>query len=531
MSTAVNNNIGATGTRSKSAFQTNSTNLKYDATNMYKEKVYLRNVPNVLLGANYKMNENNSISAQYSGSYAYFDLDVENNIDVNYANDSMVKINSYDKAITEDFSHSGSLNYKLKLDSLGSNLFVGATYNLISTRYDDIIKETHQNESEEYFINSISNGISQSNVYGFQVDWVQYIKTKGTFKMGAKSTFSDANSSVYVANMNQTDTAGIVDNALFYGENLLSGYTSYQQKLKNGFVQVGVRLENTQAQAKQDELTYIDTNYLSVFPNFKWKFNGKKIQIIESFTSRIQRPRFADVTPYVYYINSFSSVKGNPRLIPSKVYSYEHKMIFDKLDVAMGASLIKNPRAFLALPNQENGAVTYQAHNLKSMVTTYIESTYTLNKGIWTSALTANVSLTRFVDDVYDISQLKTTPSLYLFMYNQWNIKKFAVLEVSARYTNRSQNGRVENMPAGTLDISLSRDIIKDKWNFQIGIYDVFRTDRRIQTSIINNDTYSTNVLQDTRYLRVTLSRAFGKLENNDYEHLNIGEGEMYRAK
>jgi hypothetical protein len=111
------------------------------------------------------------------------------------------------------------------------------------------------------------------------------------------------------------------------------------------------------------------------------------------------------------------------------------------------------------------------------------------------------------------------------------NFKKFATVEISARFTNRSQNGRVENLPAGTLDISLSKALFNDKWNVQMGIYDIFRTDRRIQSSILNNDSYYTNVLQDTRYLRVTISRSFGKLENNDFEHFNIGEGEINRAR
>jgi hypothetical protein len=531
LSTALNNNIGATGTRSESNFNTVSSVIDYEATNVYKEKVYLRNVPNWLIGANYNFNEKNSISAQYNGSYAFYDLDVQNKIDLTFENDSLVKINSIDTALTEDYSHSGSVNYKLALDTLGSKLFFGATYNIISTRYDDKIFESNQSEMEEYTVNSVSNGISQSKVYGLQADWTQMIKTKGTFKLGVKSAQSAANSSVFVLNSIQLDTVGILDNSLFYGENLFSGYTSYHHKLEKGSVQIGVRLENTKAQAKQNDLVYIDTNYLSIFPNVKWQYKSKKIQIIESFTSRIQRPRFADVTPYVYYINSFSSVKGNPNLLPSKVYSYEHKMIFENLDVSIGASLFKNPRAFLALPNQNNGAVTFQSQNLKSMVTSYIESTYSVGKGIWNSSLTANVSLTKFEDDVYDISQIKTTPSLYLFLYNQLNFKKFATVEISARFTNRSQNGRVENLPAGTLDISLSKALFNDKWNVQMGIYDIFRTDRRIQSSILNNDSYYTNVLQDTRYLRVTISRSFGKLENNDFEHFNIGEGEINRAR
>jgi hypothetical protein len=532
INSGVNNNIGATGGQSIRTFDINSSSPAYTAINQYKEKVYLRNVPNWLLGMQYAFDAKKTASIQYNGSYAYFDLDVDNQLNRSYdAMDSTNQIISEDKAITEDYSHSISGNYRQVLDTLDSYLFVGATYNLLSTRYNDTILETlSSGEDWTQVTLSQSSGGSINQVQGGQVDWVKN-GVKGTqFKLGAKYTASSSNSTVYILNNLEGDTTGLVDDHYNYEEALSAGYFSYYHPIKKGDLQFGLRTEQTSNKALVNGTTYLDTNYFSFFPNARLKLDFDKFTLIESFTSRIQRPRFADITPYTYYINSFSRVTGNPKILPSMVYSLESKLIRNNFDASLGAAYTKKPRVFVALADDITGAITFQAVNLKEMYNAYVEMGYTLTKGVWTSSNVCNVSYAAFFDDEIDIAEVSSSVKLYLFSYNRLKVSKSMTVELTGRFVNRHLNGRVENLPTGSLDISVSKSFAEGRWNVQLGVYDIFRTDRRIQNSWIGEDQNFTNFLGDTRYLRLSISRSFGKLKSVNYDHSNVGEGEVNRA-
>jgi hypothetical protein len=212
------------------------------------------------------------------------------------------------------------------------------------------------------------------------------------------------------------------------------------------------------------------------------------------------------------------------------VYSLESKLIRNNFDASLGAAYTKKPRVFVALADDITGAITFQAVNLKEMYNAYVEMGYTLTKGVWTSSNVCNVSYAAFFDDEIDIAEVSSSVKLYLFSYNRLKVSKSMTVELTGRFVNRHLNGRVENLPTGSLDISVSKSFAEGRWNVQLGVYDIFRTDRRIQNSWIGEDQNFTNFLGDTRYLRLSISRSFGKLKSVNYDHSNVGEGEVNRA-
>lgn len=532
LNTAFNTNIGATGGKGNYRYDINSCLNPYLATNNYKEKTYLRNVSNYLIGAKYVFNSKNSLSAQYNGNYSLFDLDVYNDRNQHYKqNDSIVSIYSNDIAITRDRLNSGSINYYYNIDTLGSNLFAALTFNQLNNLYNDtIIEKIKYNESETKIF-SRSNGETSSQILAGQIDYIKKIKSGGTLKSGAKLSSSLSESSVFVRNTKGLNSVVKQDDNYLYLEDLISAYCSYSRNIGASRYQVGSRMEHTQSNAKNNGISYLDTSYFSFFPNAFFSYKLGKIEMKESFSSRIQRPRYADITPYTYYFNSFASVKGNPSLIPSFVYSFEHKMVYRGIDISLGASSTANPRAFITTTDSISGANVFKAVNFDKLNKAYVELGYAYEKGFWSTYNQLNLSLSKFIDHKFDISKVGTTPALYLYSYNKVNVKSLFLLEITGSYTHKHQNGRSFNLSSGNLDVSFSKAFLDNKWNLQIGVYDIFRTSRRRQINIIGNDSAGIDYLEDSRYFRVSVTRSFGKLKESDYDHSNIGENEIQRAK
>lgn len=528
----VNNNIGATGGRSLRTFDIKSVNPDYEATNHYKEKVYLRNVPNWLAGVKYQIDPKKTVSVQYNGSYADYDLDVNNELNRTYQQeDSSNQIQSHDQAMTIDYLHSFSANYRQKLDSLGSSLFIGGTYNVKSSRYHDTISEVFSVAEEvDQMSQTLSKGNTLNYVRGGLIDWKKVGKKGAHLKAGVKFAASLSNSSVFIQNGIQGGSIQILDDHYVYKEELSAAYLSYFKIIKKGDFNLGLRSECTNNNAKINDNVYLDSAYLSFFPNARLHLVFDKLEYISSFSSRIQRPSFADITPYTYYINSFSRVTGNSKILPSMVYTLENKWIYKNLDGSVGLIYTQKPRVFVALSGEEDGSITFKAVNMKEMYSAYLELGHSFNLGIWSASNVVNLSIAKYFDDQIDISQVQTSPRLYLYSYHQLKVADGLKLEVIGRFTNSHKNGRVENFASGSLDLSVSKSFEKGNWNLQVGVYDIFRTDRRIQNSWMGEDQNFVRFTGDTRYLRVSVSKSFGKLKQVNYDHNNVGEGELNRA-
>lgn len=532
LSAGVNTNFGTTGSKRVGYYDVKE-ELPYIANTDYKEKVYLPHVYNYLLGVKYQINPKHSVSTQFNGNYSRFDLEVENNIS-QIINNQEKEIETIDMALSYEQANIFSANYNFKIDSLGSNFFAGLTYSSVLVSYSDSVDEVVNFNGVSSLLNSQSNGKNVNNIGSIQFDYQKNYSNSNQLKVGAKVNTTLSNSSVFLETVSADSLINSRNNAFNYNEQVISSYANWNGIWKKGEYHLGLRAEYSEniAIRNKDSDAYIDTNYLSLFPNFGITTKFKNWSMSDEFTSKISRPKYSEVTPYIYYINGFASIYGNPQVKPSFVYNFEHKFRYKKTSLGIGYNHTRLPRTFINLQDQTlESTNVMKVVNLNKLEKIYLDVRKSTKISFFYNYSMVNVSFDRYQSSVYDFGSPSLKPKIYAYSYNRFKIKNWFEIEVIGQYTSSFNNGKRTLRAQGELDLGISKSFANEKGFIQVTINDVFQTAKPSSYAIVDNNYYSATTTQDNRFLRVFVSYRFGKLKKPSYNHVNIDENEIQRAK
>lgn len=535
ISTSGNTNFGSTGSIRSDKLQAPRLETPYNADAHLNEKVKLNYVSNYLLGLKYQLKPKHNISLEYNGNYSFYDLDVETEINQFYDN-GFIKIKAINAGTSIWKTDVISTNYKWKVDTLGSSLFIGATYSAVSKNYSDKITEAAVSNA----YNTISNSISRSNNLNklsiAQVDYIKAFPKTSKLKTGIKYSTSESSTSVNLNTLSNDSLINDINNSYIYTEQVTAGYINWKSKWKKGYYELGTRIEHTIAKAnKESEATnYIDTSYFGIFPNINFTTQLKKWTMSEKVNFKISRPNFGEITPYIYYLNAFTSVRGNPNIKPSYVYNFEHQFSNKEWgnNISLGLNHERLPKIFTIFQTDSGETSnTIQVINLKRHDQLYFEITQGIDlKGI-TGYNLINISLNRLEDDHLNFGSRGISPKLYFYSYTKFPVKKWFNFELLGSYSNKYSDGRRTLYAKGELGFGLSKSFGNNKWFAQLFCNDIFQTSKNTFEIELNGNTINGVTTEDNRFLRFTISYKFGKLKSAQYNHKSINEAELNRAK
>ncbi len=528
-----NTNIGATGSRRIDTYLVTEGENPYTAEGSYREKVYLPNVTNYLGGVRYQLSPNQVLSAQYNGNYSYYDLEVENRINKTTGTET-VEIHTLDTAVSIYKTNIVSGNYSLKLDTLGSSLFAGFTYSGVIVTYEDSIQEIQRSELLTRVMNSYSSGSNKNGIGTGQLDYVKNFRGGATLKTGTKIGHTLSNSNVYLTTRETDSLVNYRNDQFEYREQITAAYANFNRRWIKGDFQVGLRAEQTQSLATKigDATAYLDTTYLSFFPNAGLTTKFKNWSMSDQFTSKISRPKYSEITPYIYYINAFSSVYGNPHVRPSFVYNFEHKFKYKSSSLSLGYNYTNQPRTFITVQdNLAESINVLQTVNVDRLDEVYMTLKKSTEKGAWYNFTLINLSYSTYSSSQYDFGGLETTPKLLAYTYNQIAVKNWFDFEVIGEFNSAYADGRQKVQAMGELDVAISKRFANDACFLQITVNDIFQTAKPNSINYIDGNEYSGITTQDTRFLRVLFTYSFGKLKEPNYDHLQLNETETERAQ
>lgn len=534
VSASGNTNIGATGSIRIDSLNAPNLEQPYQANSDFNEKVLLNHVSNFLVGAKYQLSPKHDISLEYNGNRSFYELNVNTDIQQNFENDTKT-IQALNRGTSLWSTDVLSANYQWKVDSLGSRLFIGATYSAVSKDYADKI-----NESANYnLVETISNSTSESDNLNLlkigQIDYTKVFANTSKLKIGLKHTTSHSFTAVRLNTLSNDSLINNINNSYNYQEQINAGYINWKSKWKKGYYEIGTRLEHTTAIANKETETvnYIDTTYLGVFPNLNFTTQLKKWTLSEKFKAKISRPNFGEITPYIYYLNAFTAVLGNPEIRPSYIYNFEHQFSNKKwgTNINLGLNHEKSPKLFVIFQNDSATTDnTISVVNLKRHDQLYFEVGQGVNvKGI-TGYNMVNISLNRIEDDNLNFGEVGISPKFYFYSYTKFPIKKWFNFELLGSYTSQYSDGRRVLQPAGELGFGFSKSFGNNKWFVQLFCNDVFQTSKERFKLNLNGNTINGKAIEDSRFLRFTISYSFGKLKALQYDHNSINETELNRT-
>jgi outer membrane receptor protein involved in Fe transport len=177
----------------------------------------------------------------------------------------------------------------------------------------------------------LQDGTGKNSLILIQSDFVNPLSEKTKFEMGVRGIYrkvQNDNSNFFQEPISGLFIPIVKLNANFkYDDRVLAAYSTISSIIgKRLSYQMGLRLESSAYTGKilNSNSTYSNTYPLSLFPSIFFTYKVDNSQDLQfSYSRRISRPVFFQLTPFYDYQDSLNIQKGNPGLRPEFTTSLE----------------------------------------------------------------------------------------------------------------------------------------------------------------------------------------------------------------
>ncbi len=407
-----------------------------------------------------------------------------------------------------------SVGYKLKLDTVGSQISLNYSKVLNDRTNDSDIDSFFNNREADNFTTNIdifNNLKAKANIYS-----LNYTKIigKNIFKSGLKvnRSLTDNNIERFEGEGDERFFNAERSNAFDYDERIYGAFFTYKSKFKTINYKIGLRAEKTDYEGVSEiGFDRISRDFINLFPSvFLQKKVGKRNTIKLSYGRQIRRPDFNKLNPFEDIEDPFFVTRGNPNLQPSfsnkteLVFNYKRKYTFrasyiNKKDLVNNLFITEGDRIISTYANLNDE----DALKLSSFIPVKVASWYNMN-------LSASVTRRTIFLDNRAQSFTKYTP--YFNFKNRFKLfDKKHFFEVVGYYFGNTFYSIYDLKPQGAIDVSYRTQLFKKKINLSVSATDIFGLKR---INIIANEENFTRRIENSlpfRTLNVKLSYGFHK--------------------
>ncbi len=233
------------------------------------------------------------------------------------------------------------LNYKRNFEQKGHELTAAFTYLNYWERSDQLFTESGfspegiEIPTESLYQTSLND--EYENQYLLQLDYIKPFGAEGKFETGIRTSFREMENDFIVQQRDedgQFSTLPGLDNIFLYNENILAAYGILGNKSGKWSYQGGLRAEYTDVETILVETNEQNPrNYSNLFPSAHLTYNLTDENAFQlSYSRRVRRPVYNDLSPYVTFSDQRNFFSGNPDLDPEFTDSFElgHIKYFEK---------------------------------------------------------------------------------------------------------------------------------------------------------------------------------------------------------
>ena len=176
--------------------------------------------------------------------------------------------------------------------------------------------------------NRSNNG---NRFWNMQSDYTSPIGKKGKLEAGVKATMrhidNDYIASLYDWTIKDYEISPVLSNKYTYDEDIVGGYVNFANAIGNLGYQVGVRAEQSHLKGYSfTSDTKVNNHFFNLFPSVFLKYNLPQNQnqsLVINYSTRIDRPNFDELLPYINNSDPQNIRTGNPELQPSLSHKVE----------------------------------------------------------------------------------------------------------------------------------------------------------------------------------------------------------------
>ncbi|MCE7054922.1 TonB-dependent receptor [Algoriphagus sp. AGSA1] len=427
------------------------------------------------------------------------------------------------------------LNYFQSVDTLGSSLTIASQYSSNGTSIDDLIAEKSVADGKTTN-RTLKNLVHREiPILSAQLDYTKAFSNQGQLETGVKfGSVSNTSDSDFLVSANDGDF--IVDESLSrdfeYHERIYGTYVTYKkntsQKLNYSF---GLRGELTEYDLQTDlSGGFTENSYFNLFPNASLGITlSENKSLFASYTSRIARPRYESLNPTIVYQDAFTSIQGNPNIVPEKIYAFELGANLRSFTLKFGYNHTIDPITGGAVQGDDPKSYILQGFNSTKQHDVFAGIIVPIDTRWWTSMNTITASYNKLVDTRSSFGVNKTRPQAYVYTNNKFTLFHGLKLQFIAWYLSNRYDGIYFRKNQAEITVSLEKDFFNKSLKLQLVANDIFQTNKPDGDYQLGNTLILFDRINNTQYFRMTASYNFGKLKKINYQHKSYENGENDR--
>jgi len=521
----------------------NSGNLisAFEQTQYIKPKT---NSTNLKLGMDYYASPKTTWGVVLTGLLSNTHLDnpsINNLFNSSHDLDSVVQSQNNSR---NHFNNGGiNVNYSHQFDSLGRALTFDLDYLNYSANSNQVfLNSTFNTDGTLTATQALTDKLPTSiNIYTAKTDYIHPLPNKAKLEAGLKSSYVNTdNGAEYFNVVNGVSTTNYnLSNRFLYKENINAAYLNYSQNFSRISFQVGLRLENTNADGHQlGNVLHPDSSFIRHYTNlFPTSFLSYKLDstgthmLVVSYGRRIGRPYYQDLNPFVLLSDKYTYSAGNPYLLPQIADNY--RLAYNYKSMFSGALYYNRFSNLQSEIVRRQGDVFIDGTG-NIGTATYIGASVNLTlepTKWWFMTTYIQVFRTHYKGKAYDLNLDQALTFGEGNMTNQFTLPKGWSAELSGFYIMRRTTGQQINYPTGQLNAGLQKKIWHNQAAVKFSARDVLHTYSADGiTNFIPNTTASFRNRFNSQSFTVGLSYNFGKTAGTNQKR-NTGGAENEKSR
>ncbi|MGN6494505.1 MAG: TonB-dependent receptor domain-containing protein [Agriterribacter sp.] len=444
-------------------------------------------------GLDYFFDEKNILTASYtyrlSKGKRFSDI-VYNDFLNNIKNPTGSTRRTQDETETEPNSEY-ALSYKRKFKRQGHELtadvrFLDNWENSDQYFGQDVYNADGSHSGIPYLLQRAVNDETEKQ-YLVQVDYIQPFGENGKFETGLRSSFRDMTNNYTVTERGDDDSwfelPGLTNNFV-YNENIHALYAIMSNKIKKFSYQVGLRGEITDVTTTLKQTNEVNPRrYTNLFPSAHVTYDLPKGHALQlSYSKRVRRPQYNDLSPFMTYSDNRNYWSGNPDLNPEFTDAFEigHIKYLDRASISSSLYYRYTKGKIISVRRvDDNGNSITIPENLATENSFGAEFTGSYAPYPWWK-LDGSFNFFRAITDGSNLSDEfeSDTYSWMVRLLSRTTVWKNTDIQLRGNYEAPQQTPQGRRKSLATLDLSVSKDVIKNKATITLNVLDVFNSRR-----------------------------------------------------
>ncbi|MET0298565.1 MAG: outer membrane beta-barrel protein [Flavitalea sp.] len=388
--------------------------------------------------------------------------------------------------------------------------------------YDIVGRQNFDNitETPVRYVETLRADLPSSiGIFSGKIDYHQQIDNSSSFDAGYKTSAVRTNNKAeyFLLNNSNWDVDYDKTNYFAYRENIHALYLSGEKRLNAITLQGGVRWEHTSYNAAQTgnptrKDSIFDRSYHGLFPNLSVQYKADSNNTFALTAGRrLDRPAYQKLNPFVFVINKYTYMSGNPFFQPQYTWNLNATHQFKEyITTTINYSITNNYFSQIFFQD-DKGIIYYSEGNLGRMRNIGISVTAQTNvTGWWSMNTLMNLYNKKIEGNAVMPGETQLT-QFNMNLGNQFRFSKGWSAELTGFFVTRERELQEITDPTGQIMIGVGKQVLKNKGSLKLTLRDIFYTQAMKGDTDFENAFEYFKLTRDTRVLTIAFSYRFGK--------------------